>query len=70
MMVKVRENLDRLGGETFQPEFKETYKDKKGGKEEAVHVRFGGKGLEEGAEECVYDDDSSGGVKLSPSDLK
>lgn len=70
MMVKMREKPDRLGGKTFRPEFEETYKDQRGRKEVSVHGRFGGRLEGEEAEKHVYDSDSSGGVKLSPSDLK
>ncbi|KAF2633293.1 hypothetical protein BU25DRAFT_444081 [Macroventuria anomochaeta] len=42
MAVKVREDLKRLGGDTFRPEFRETYKDQKGKKETTVHDKSGG----------------------------
>ena len=42
MVVKAREELKRLGGQTFRPEFREIYKDQKGKKEITVHHKTGG----------------------------
>lgn len=42
MAVKAREDFKRLGGETFRPEFRETYKDQKGEKQIVVHDKVGG----------------------------
>lgn len=42
MVVKAREQLKHLGGETFRPELRETYKDQNGKKEIKVHEKSEG----------------------------
>ncbi|XPS67862.1 hypothetical protein M3J07_000156 [Ascochyta lentis] len=42
MAVRAHEDLQRLGGETFRPEFRETYRDQQGKKETTVHDQVGG----------------------------
>ncbi|KAF2129532.1 hypothetical protein P153DRAFT_291331 [Dothidotthia symphoricarpi CBS 119687] len=43
MVHKARQDFDRLGGETFRPEIRETYKDQKGKAETTLHDKVGGK---------------------------
>ncbi|KAF2023110.1 hypothetical protein EK21DRAFT_95172 [Setomelanomma holmii] len=43
LVVKVKEDIKRNGGETYRPEIKESYKDKSGKKETTVHEKVGGK---------------------------
>lgn len=51
MAVKARAELARMGGETFRPEFRETYKDQNEKKETTVHSKFGSStGVESAAE--------------------
>lgn len=40
---KQRQEYERLGGETFRPELRETYKDQKGKAETTLHDKMGGK---------------------------
>jgi hypothetical protein len=43
MAVKARADLERLGGETFRPEIRETYKDQLGQSQITKHDKVGGK---------------------------
>lgn len=49
MVVKVRQDRDRIGGETFRPELRETYKDQRGKAQTMVHSKVGSTALESGA---------------------
>ncbi|KAF2473935.1 uncharacterized protein BDR25DRAFT_126217 [Lindgomyces ingoldianus] len=53
MAVKARENLERMGGETMRPEFRETYKDQQGKKQEVVHGRVPGNATPEVSQPTV-----------------
>ena len=41
MVRKAREGLEKLGGEAFRPEIRETYSDRRGGKEVTVREKKG-----------------------------
>jgi hypothetical protein len=43
MAAKAREEVQKLGGDTFRPEIKETYQSRQGGKEVKVHEKVAGK---------------------------
>jgi hypothetical protein len=45
--VAAKEEYKRLGGDTFRPEIKETYKDQKGMAESKVHEKVGGRAIAE-----------------------
>jgi hypothetical protein len=42
MAVKAKQELERLGGETFRPEIRETYTDQQGRSQKTVHSKVGG----------------------------
>ncbi|KAH6642525.1 hypothetical protein C7974DRAFT_385593 [Boeremia exigua] len=81
MAGKAREDLERKGGETFRPEYRETYKDSTGKEQTTLHKKSGGDsrnqntakdGVEETSdvdEVAYYSDSSDGGVALSSSNL-
>ena len=48
MVVKARQDRDRMGGETFRPELRETYKDQRGKAQTIVHNKVGGNASLEG----------------------
>jgi hypothetical protein len=59
MAVVAKEEYKRLGGDTFRPEIKETYKDQKGVAEIKVHEKIDGRAKKEG-----LDGEDVGGVKF------
>jgi hypothetical protein len=42
MIVKARQDFERLGGEKFRPEIRETYKDQRGNAQTVVHTKVAG----------------------------
>lgn len=42
MVVKARQDLERMGGETFRPEIRETYTDQQGRSQKTLHNKVGG----------------------------
>ncbi|KAF2031558.1 hypothetical protein EK21DRAFT_63068 [Setomelanomma holmii] len=42
MKVKARQDLERMGGETFRPEIRETYKDQRGQSQTTLHDKVAG----------------------------
>lgn len=42
VMAKAKQNLERLGGDTFRPEIRETYTDQKGKSQTTLHSKVGG----------------------------
>lgn len=42
MVVKARQDRERMGGETFRPELRETYKDQRGNAQTMVHSKVAG----------------------------
>jgi hypothetical protein len=42
MVVKARQNFERMGGETFRPEIRETYTDQQGKSQTTVHSKISG----------------------------
>ncbi|KZM25945.1 uncharacterized protein EKO05_0009220 [Ascochyta rabiei] len=48
MVVKARQDRDRMGGESFRPELRETYKDQRGKAQTVVHSTVAGSATVEG----------------------
>jgi hypothetical protein len=61
MMRKAQEGVAKLGGEGFRPELRETYNDRRGGREVTVRGKSGGV-QEKNQEE--WEEGSDGGVRL------
>lgn len=49
MVTKARQDRDRMGGDTFRPELRETYKDQRGKAQTMVHSKVAGAALESSA---------------------
>jgi hypothetical protein len=64
LVVKARQEMERMGGDTFRPEIRETYKDQRGQAQITKHDHVAGKGV---PHEGVKNDDSVKAAHEGPS---
>lgn len=64
-MRKAQERVAKLGGEGFRPELRETYNDRRGGREVIIREKSGGvQQKSEGDGDKEWEEGSDGGVRL------